>query len=501
VSPAPSAPSAATGIPGLDDVLAGGLPRNRIHLLEGDPGSGKTTASLQFLIEGARLGESVLYVSLSETTDEVRAAAASHGWTLDGVEIYELGTAEDPAEGDYTLFHPAEVELNKATQGLLETVARVKPTRVVFDSLTEMRLLARDPLRYRRQVMTLKQFFSGRQCTVWMLDDRTAEPADLQLESVAHSVVLLQQLAPEYGAERRRLRAKKVRGVAFRGGYHDFRITTGGLVVYPRLIAAEHHVEFGNELVPSGIPALDALLGGGLNRGTSTLIAGPAGSGKSSIALRYALTAAEAGHDAAVYLFEEGLATVLMRARGLGWDVDTHRRSGKLTIEQIDPAELSPGEFSDRVRQAAGDRKARVIVIDSLNGYLTAMPNEQHLSLHLHELLMYLNQLGVASFLVMAQHGVVASELRAPVEVSYVADTVLQLRYFESTGAIRVAAAVVKKRTGIHERTIRELRIGSQGVWVGEPLIEFQGVLTGVPVHTGTTESLSGPSPQSKPGD
>jgi circadian clock protein KaiC len=485
MSDAAGAGLAPTGIEGLDDVLGGGLPRNRLHLIQGDPGSGKTTAALQFLLQGMGSGEGGLYVTLSETAEELIGVARSHGWSLEGVTIHELTPGDEATKGDYTLFHPSEVELGKTTQAVLETVERVKPQRVVFDSLSEMRLLARDALRYRRQILALKQFFVGRSCTVLLLDDRTSDTSDVQLESLAHGVIDFEQLAPEYGAERRRLRVKKMRARSFRGGYHDFRIATGGLRVFPRLVAAEHHQEFAGEAVASGVEELDLLLGGGLDRGSSTLILGPAGSGKTSIALRFALTAAERGQRATAYAFEEGLLTLTARMRGLGWSLAPHIETGRLRLQQVDPAELTPGEFAHEVRRTVEQEGTRVVVIDSLNGYLNAMPQERHLALHLHELLSYLNQLGVATVMVMTQHGMPGAGISTSVDLSYLADTVLLLRYFENAGALHVAGSVLKKRGGNHERTLRELRFGPDGIKVGPPLSEFRGVLTGVPVLAG----------------
>lgn len=475
---------ASTGIPALDAVLGGGFTRNRIYLLQGNPGAGKTTAALQFLLEGVRRGEGALYVTLSETADELAAVAASHGWSLDGVHVHELPIADISQDGDYTLFHPSEVELNDTTRGVLDIVERTRPLRVVFDSLSEMRLLARDALRYRRQILALKQFFVGRRCTVLLLDDRTAEPQDLQLESLAHGVLDLEQLAPEYGAERRRLLVKKMRGVRFRGGYHDFCIERGGLRVFPRLVPSEHHRPFVPEALPTGIHELDLLLGGGLDRGSSTLISGPAGSGKSSVALRMALASTERGERASLYAFEEGLGILHARARGFGWDVETPVREGRLLLQQIDPAELSPGQFASLVRADVEERDARVVVIDSLNGYLSAMPDERHLALHAHDLLSVLAQRGVATVLVMAQAGLLGPQMRAPVDVSYLADTVLLLRHFETGGTIRTAASVVKKRSGGHERTLREFRLGPAGIAIGPVLREFERLLSGLPVHS-----------------
>lgn len=476
----------ATGNPGLDSVLEGGFPANRLYLVEGDPGTGKTTLALKFLLEGAAQGEPVLYVTLSETREELNAVAASHGWSLDGVEIYELIPSEESlkAESQYTIFHPSEVELGETTSAVLEVVERIQPRRIVFDSLSEMRLLARDPLRYRRQILALKQYFAGRQCTVLLLDDRTSAVGDLQVQSIAHGVVELEHLALEYGAERRRLRVVKLRGSHYRGGYHDFKIETGGIAVYPRLIAAEHRQVMARAVMSSGIEALDSLLGGGLDRGTSTLLLGPAGSGKSSIAAQFAIAAAARGEHAASFIFDEGVNTYLTRAAGLGANVDDHLKSRLMTVQQVDPAELSPGEFAHSVRRAVDENDARVVVIDSLNGYLQAMPDERFLTVQMHELLTYLSQQGVLTLLVMAQHGFLGTAMQSPVDVSYLADTVLMLRYFEAGGAVRRAISVVKKRTGYHENTIRELRMSASGVAVGEPLADFQGVLTGVPTYS-----------------
>jgi circadian clock protein KaiC len=486
--PAAGPPRALTGIEGLDLVLGGGLPRHRLYLLEGSPGVGKTTMALQFLMEGRNKGEQGLYVTLSETTEELEAVAVSHGWSLDGITVYELADVDTAGGDDYTLFHPSEVELGETTQGVLDVVDRIKPQRVVFDSLSELRLLARDPLRYRRQILSLKQYFVGRKCTVMLLDDRTSTPTDLQLESLAHGVVDLEQLAPEYGAERRRLRVKKMRGIPFDGGFHDFRITTGGAVVYPRLVAAEHRPGFTAGIVKSGIQELDDLLGGGLDRGSSTLLLGPAGAGKTTLAMRYALSAVLRGEHAAFFTFEEGLGTLHARAAGLGWDLETHIQAGRLRVEQIDPAQLSPGEFAHRVRQAAREGVS-VVVIDSLNGYLTSMPEDRHLYLHLHELLAFLNQSGVATILVMAQHGVVGS-MQSPVDVSHLADGTILLRYFERGGRLLEAISVLKRRSGPHERTLREFEIGGPaGLRVGVPLHDLHGIMTGVPLSSGRPEN------------
>ena len=478
----------ATGSVGLDRVLDGGLPANRLYLVEGDPGSGKTTLALQFLIEGAARGEAVLYVTLSETKEELTAVAASHGWSLAGIDLHELVPPEDAlrAEEQYTIFHPSEVELGDTTKAIIEEVERIEPRRVVFDSLSEMRLLSRDPLRYRRQILALKQYFSGRQCTVLLLDDRTSTDADLQVQSIAHGVIALEHIALDYGAERRRLRVTKLRGSRFRGGFHDFTIKTGGVEVYPRLVAADHRGEFTPEAVSSDVPQLDSLLGGGLDRGTSTLIMGPAGSGKSSLAAQFVAAAAGRDERAATFIFDEGIATYLKRADGLCCGLRAQIEAGRVTVQQVDPAELSPGEFAHNVRVAVEHEGAGVIVIDSLNGYLQAMPDERFLTAQMHELLTYLNQRGVVTIIVMAQHGFMGTAMNSPVDVSYLADTVVLLRYFEAAGAIRRAVSVVKKRTGAHEDTIRELRLSAGGITVGKPLSEFHGVLTGVPSYVGS---------------
>jgi circadian clock protein KaiC len=480
-------PCVSTGIAGLDHLLGKGLPSERVYLVEGDPGSGKTTLGLQFLRAGIARGEHVLYVTLSETRTELAAVAASHGWTLDGVTIYELAPSDESFKPDdqYTFFHPSEVELSETTKAVLSEVERTNPTRVVFDSLSEMRLLAREPLRYRRQILGLKQFFVGRNCTVLLLDDRTSQAGDLQLQSLAHGVITLEQLAPVYGAERRRLRIVKMRGVRFQGGFHDFVIATGGIEVFPRLVAAESRRDRDYGAVTSGIPRLDALLGGGFDRGTSSLLIGPAGAGKSAIATHVAVAAAARGERVAMYLFDEGLETFRRRATGLGADITEHVASGRLTLTQVDPAEMSPGEFADRVRTAVDQDHASVVVIDSLNGFINAMPEERYLVAQLHELFMFLRQRGVLAISVVAQHGMVG-QMQAPIDLSYLADNVLLLRFFEADGAVRQAISALKKRSGPHEKTIREFRLESSGITIGEPLTEFQGVLTGVPVYKGT---------------
>jgi circadian clock protein KaiC len=475
----------------LDFILGGGLTPQRLYLIEGTPGVGKTTLAMQFLRAGARAGESVLYVSLSETESELRAIAASHGWTLDGVHLRELIPSEESLRPDqqYTLFHPSEVELGETTLQILQEAERVRPSRVVFDSVSEMRLLAGNPLRYRRQILALKQFFLTRGCTVLLLDDRHENERDLQLQTLAHGVITLEQHHPEFGRERRRLRVLKFRGMRFRGGYHDFQIETGGLKVFPRLVAAEHRHASSREKISSGLPSLDTLLGGGLERGTSTLITGSPGTGKSSLALQFAATAANRGESAALFVFDESVNTLMARAAGLNIDIRDHVKSGRITIQPVDPAELTPGQFTDNVVRAVHRPDASLIVIDSLNGYLNAMPEERFLTIHLHELLAYLGHMGMATLLVGVHQGFIGTDMTSPADASYLADAVIMLRYFEIRGEVRQAISIVKNRAGAHERTIREFRLDG-GIHVGQPLTDFHGVLTGVPVYHGGSDSL-----------
>ncbi len=480
-----------TGVPGLDDILSGGLPSRRLYLLDGDPGSGKTTLSLQYLLEGVKAGEKCLYVTLSETREELLEGARSHGWSLDGIDVVEMAAneAELDSESQVTMFSQSEVELAATVGRVLDAVARVNPQRVVFDSLSELRLLAQSSLRYRRQILALKSFFIGRQCTVLLLDDHTSEDSDLQLQSIAHGVISLEQHAPLYGTARRRLRVMKIRGSEYRGGYHDFTILRGGLVVYPRLIAAEHGDAFAMGPIRSGITPLDTLLGGGPERGTSTLLLGPAGSGKSTIAVQYAVAAAQRGDHAAIFAFDESVHTLKLRSGSLGIKFEEGRGAGQITLRQIDPAELSPGEFVQLVRDSVERDNAKVVVIDSLNGYLNAMPDERFLINQLHEMLSYLGRLGVTTLMVAAQHGLVGSHMSSPVDTSYLADSVILLRFFEHAGKVKKAVSVVKKRSGAHEETIRELRFGSAGITLSEPLTQLRGILTGVPEEAGAPSS------------
>ncbi|MBV8029916.1 MAG: AAA family ATPase [Betaproteobacteria bacterium] len=475
----------ATGIAGLDNILGGGFTADRLYLIEGDPGASKTTLAVQFLLEGRRLGEKGMYVSLSETREELAGVAGSHGWDIQGLSIYELLPSNESLnpENQSRLFHPSDVELSDTTRSILEQVEREAPSRVVFDSLSEMRLLAQHPLRYRRQVLALKQFFIGRRCTVLLLDDRTAADNDLQLHSLAHGVITLQHMAQEYGAERRRLRVMKMRGSAFRGGYHDFVIRSGGLEVFPRLVAAEHHQRYATQPLTSGVAELDQLLGGGLDRGTSALLMGPAGSGKSTIASQFACEAARRGEKSAVFTFDEGIATLVARSQGLAIDVKGAMDRGLLKVQQIDPGELSPGQFVHAIRNVVERENVRVVVIDSLNGYLNAMPEERFLTIQLHELLTYLAQQGVVTLMVVAQQGLLGNAMQTPVDASYIADTVIVLRYFEAAGKLRRAVSVVKKRSGPHEDALREITFHARGgIRVGEPLARYHGVFTGVPI-------------------
>ncbi len=494
---APAKTLVATGTPGLDDVLGGGFTPNRLYLIEGNPGAGKTTLALRCLLEGVQLGENVVYVTLSETKLELTAVAESHGWSLNGIDVLELTVTEAELEPDNqnAMYQPSEVELGVTTKAILAEIERVKPRRIVIDSLSEMRLLAQSPLRYRRQVLALKQYFIGRECTVFLLDDLTSEAADLQLQSIAHGVVCLEQLSPEYGAERRRLRVTKLRGQKYRGGYHDFVIDTGGLDVFPRLIAGEHTQAQKRGLLKAGNAELDSLLGGGLPYGTSAVLLGPAGSGKSTLALQYARSAATRGERSVVFAFDERIETILDRTAGLGMDITEYVDRGLIVIKPVDTAELSPGEFAHLVRRAVagddGNQGAKGVLIDSLNGYLSAMPEERFLTSQLHELLTYLGHKGVVTFLIVAQHGLLG-HMDTPFDTTYLADTVILFRYFEAQGEVRQALSVVKKRSGKHERTIRELSLSENGMTVGKPLKEFHGVLSGIPTYHGPIRAMSG---------
>jgi circadian clock protein KaiC len=484
---------ASTGIAGLDDILVGGLARDRVYLLEGSPGTGKTTTAMSFLSAGASLGEPSLYITLSETEEELRDTARSHGWDLKGITIFELVPPESllDEQQQQSLLYSSDLELGETTRMIFEAVERLRPTRVVIDSLSEIRLLAQSSLRYRRQVLALKHYFAKNGATVLLLDDLTTESLDKTVHSVAHGVIRLEELAPEYGAERRRVRVVKYRGRKVRGGYHDFTIRTGGLQVYPRLVSSEHKRTFKRDALASGVEGLDAILGGGIERGSSCLILGPAGTGKSLMALYFVLSAIKRGEKAAFFAFDEELGLLFARTKGFGIDLQALVDSGSLLIQQVDAAELSPGEFTARVRHCVIANDIRTVVIDSLNGYQAAMPEENFLILHIHELLQFLNRQGATTFLTVAQHGLVG-DMKAPVDVTYLADTVLLLRYFEAVGEVRRAVAVIKKRAGAHEKTIREFEVGEAGLSVGPPLHNFQGVLRGVPNFVGKGSGLMG---------
>lgn len=480
-----------SGIDGLDQILGGGLPRNRLYLVRGDPGVGKTTLALQFLLAGARLGEAGLYITLSETKEEMEVVARSHGWSLDRLHLFELSEKEAQLQQtETTFFHPSEVELNRTTEAILDEVRRANPLRVVFDSLSEMRMLADTPLRYRRQILRLKQFFSGRRCTVLLLDDHSAGHDDLQVESIAHGVIALSLTAPDYGAARRRLNIQKIRGQKFSEGFHDFTLRQGGLTVFPRLIASDHRRESASETFPSGIEGLDQLLGGGIDRGTSTMFMGPPGTGKSTLALKFARSANERGERVRAFVFDESVDILLGRAAHLGMDFDADVRASRFRADGIDPAEISPGELTHRIREAVLHEGVRMILIDSLNGFLNAMPGERHLNLQLHELLAFLNQQGVLTIMMLAQQGAVGNAVSS-IDLSYLADTVVLFRYFELAGAVRQAVSVLKKRSGNHERTIREITVDPRGIRVGPPLTNMHGVLSGLPIIAPLTEQIA----------
>lgn len=472
----------ASGISTLDDILRGGFTKDRLYLIEGSPGSGKTTLALQFLLDGVKRGESLLYITLSETAVELRTVAAAHGWSLDGIHIHEVLPSESILNPDqqYSIFHPSDVETGVTTKAILSVVDTIKPTRLVLDSLSELRLLAANPLIYRRQVLAFKQFITSRSCTTLFLDDRTSSDSDLQVRSIAHGVISLKRMTTDYGGIRRRMEVIKYRGVAFREGLHDYKIVHGGLIVYPRLIAADSREYFQQKQFASGLPELDSLLGGGIEEGSSTLIAGPPGTGKSTLAAQFVSACLKQHYRAAMFLFEESASNLLNRSENLGIDLRSYLQSGELVLDQVDPAQLTPGEFVYAVCRAA-DNGAKVIVIDSLNGFLQAMPSEKLLSTHMHELLTYLGQRGVITLLIGVQQGMLGGSMASGVDASYLADNVILLRYFESAGEVQQAISIFKKRGSQHERTIRRMSITSEGIHIGPTLRQFHGILTGVP--------------------
>ena len=482
-----------TGIPGFDNILNGGFPENRLYLMQGEPGTGKTTLAFQFLLEGVAQGQRCLYISFSESQEELQSVADSHNWDITKLDMLELGSIEDQLkpESQNTIFYPSEVEMNQTINVLYSEIERIRPQRVVFDSISEMRMLAESSLRYRRQMLALKQYFAKQDCTVLMLDDLTTSAKDLQVQSIVHGVINLQKLHPEFGNERRRLNIVKLRGIEYMGGFHDYIIRKGGIDVFPRMISSYHNSKLELHKFSSGIPELDKLLGGGLAGGTSTLFLGPAGTGKSTLSIQYAYAAAERGQKAIVFAFEESVATLVARASAIGMNIQKHIDSGTMKISKIDPAQLSPGEFSDKIRNAVLHDNFKVVSIDSLNGYLHAMPEEQFLTLQLHELLTFLASQGVATLLVLAQQGMLGHMMNTPIDLTYLADTVVITRYFENAGTVRKAVSVIKQRSGLHESTIRELTFTKEGIVVGKPLTEFRGVLTGVPEYLASNEKLS----------
>ena len=483
----------STGIKGLDEVLLGGLPAGHLYLVEGAPGSGKTTLALKFLLQGRDCGEAGMYCTLSESRQDLQLAAASHRWSLDGVDVREFSPEPNELlpESQYTVFHPSEIELAKTTQSILDQVEAAKPQRLVIDSVAELRMLAREPIRYRRQILALKQYFANKKCTVLLLDDRAPDIRDLQLQSISHGVLILESVEQSYGGQRRRLKVLKLRAASYREGFHDYRITKGGLEVFPRLIAAEHKVPFERSVLQSGVAGLDELLGGGIDFGTSTLVVGPTGSGKSTIAAHYAVAVAQSGKRATYLAFDEGTETLKIRAASLGIGFTNHLENGALRLQQIDPTELSPGEFSKLVRSEVEEHGSSLIVIDSVNGLFNAMPGEKDLRIQIHELISYLNGKGVATFLTLAQYGLLGPGVETPFDISYLSDTLILIRYFEAEGAVKQAISVFKRRSGAHERTLREFRMDSHGIQVGVPLTGFRGVLLGVPELSGPGGSTS----------
>jgi len=489
--PPPASPvPQPSGIPGLDEVLAGGLPGGHLYLVEGTPGAGKTTLGLQFLLQGRSLGQKGLYITLSETSEELVQGAFSHGWDLDDIEIFDLVSDEGlSVDAEQSILNPSDFELGETIRGVMALVERVRPERVVFDSLSELRLLSQNPLRYRRQILALKRFFHTQTCTVLMLDDKSSSAGDLHLHSIAHGVIHLEQDTSTYGPDKRRLRVVKLRGVRFREGEHDFKLDKGGLQVFSRLIASEHGRDHSSRLVGSGNRELDRLLGGGLTPGSNLLFAGPAGVGKTTTAVSCARATMEQGGKAAFFLFDEGVRTLLTRSRALGLDIEQYIASGQLLLHAIDPAAISAGQFSHYVRDAVERQGVTTVVIDTLNAYLIAMPGSNFLMLQMHELLTYLNLQGVATILVLSQHGL-SGEVPNDVDLSYLSDSMLQFRYFEARGQILKAMSVIKSRASAHASTIHQFRLGPGGLEIGDALTDFEGVMAGLPRYRGRTSLL-----------
>lgn len=481
---------ASTGVPGLDDVTSGGLPAGHLYLVEGTPGAGKTTLGLQFLLQGRALGQKGLYVTLSESSQELREGAQSHGWTLEDIEIFDLvGDEGLSVNAEQSVFHPSEFELGETIRGVMAVVERLQPQRVVLDSLSELRLLSQDPMRYRRQILALKRFFLAHGCTVLMLDDKARMADGTHLHSIAHGVIQLEQNTGTYGSDKRRLRVVKLRGVRFREGEHDVSLERGGLQVFTRLVASEHGRSHASAPQSSGNPDLDRLLGGGLTPGTNLLFAGPAGVGKTTTAVCCARASVQRGGKAAIFLFDEGIKTLMIRSRALALGIDEYISSGQLAVHSIDPAEISPGQFSHRVRDAVEREGVTTVVIDTLNAYLIAMPGSNFLMLQMHELLTYLNLQGVTTILVLSQHGL-SGDVPNDVDLSYLSDSMLQFRYFEARGQLLKAVSVVKSRSSAHATTIHQFRLGPTGLEIGDALTDFEGVMAGLPRYRGRTSLL-----------
>jgi circadian clock protein KaiC len=492
----------SSGIEELDYILGGGFPANRLFLIEGAPGSGKTTLALQFLLAGAKNSETGLYVTFSESDDEIRSVADSHGWNMEGIHLQELSTLGDRlrSEEQYTVFQPADVELSETTQRVIDEVRRLSPKRVVIDSLSEIRLVARDPLRYRRQILALKDILSQCDCTVLFLEDHTLGNPDLLLQSVAHGVVLLDKAQSEYGGIRRKLQITKMRGGPSLEGMHDFAIRPGGLQVFRRLVAgdsvssgkqAKHHLDGGDGGLKTKNAELDLLVGGSMRWGTGVVLAGPAGTGKSTLGIQIISAAAQEGYKTCAFLFDEARATYTERAANVSLDLSGHIESGQVQVHQVDPNELSPGEFAYRVRKQVEEQGVRVVVIDSLNGYLTAMTSERFLLAQLHELLAFLNAHSVLTIMTTAQHGMLNNEDATSFELTYLADVVVYLRYFEAGGRVRKAISVIKNRLSAHETSIREFKITGKGLEIGAPLRNFEGTLSGTPKYLGDSSALN----------